>query len=141
MSSDFEKPTHDQPVQVGEVVDVVGLICNRNDVGGTTILENPGVECRVEKAFWDYETGWRFHGRVIDEKVVENFRKQATTGFTPSTIRRNIRQTSRFTKMRSKPSGNSILLTCIFRSMILLRITGFHLRHLRVESLAFVSFI
>lgn len=83
MSSDFEKPTHDQPVQVGEVVDVVGLICNRNDVGGTTILENPGVECRVEKAFWDYETGWRFHGRVIDDKVVENFRKQAMTGYTP----------------------------------------------------------
>lgn len=84
---DDQTPEYPSPAEVGEVVVVTGTLCNKNDVGGTTILEHDGVSCIVTKSFWDYETGWRFHGRVEDAAAAEVFRQQATTGFKPEEYR------------------------------------------------------
>lgn len=87
IEEDFEMPDYPSPVEVGDTVTVHGTLCTNNSVGGTEILEHDGIECRVTKAFWDYETGWRFHGRVVDPAAVEDFRVQATSEFTPEFYR------------------------------------------------------
>lgn len=81
--TDDMPPEYPSPVEVGETVFVSGTLCNTNTSGGTTILEHSGATCVVTKSFWDYETGWRFHGRVVDEANVQSFREQSTTRFTP----------------------------------------------------------
>jgi hypothetical protein len=70
------------PCKEGEEIQVSGTLCVTNDVGGTTILDLPEeLTVTVTKAFWDYETGWRFHGRASGP-VLEVIRQQATTGYT-----------------------------------------------------------
>ncbi|MCZ7861043.1 hypothetical protein O9X98_06455 [Agrobacterium salinitolerans] len=80
---DDETPEYPSPAEVGEAVVVTGTLCNTNSAGGTTILKHDGVRCVVTKAFWDYETGWHYHGRVEGEADVEAFRAQSTSVFTP----------------------------------------------------------
>jgi len=82
-----DEPDYPAPCRVGETVLVTGTLCSTNSVGGTEMLQHGGTECVVRKAFWDYETGWRFHGRVVDEAATEEFRRQATCEFTPDHYR------------------------------------------------------
>ncbi|MBY3433616.1 hypothetical protein HFN89_05585 [Rhizobium laguerreae] len=80
---DDQPPEYPSPAEVGESVLVTGTLCTSNTSGGTEILKHNGTPCVVTKAFWDYETGWRYHGRVEDAAALEVFRAQATTAFTP----------------------------------------------------------
>ncbi|NTF23490.1 hypothetical protein G6L37_34535 [Agrobacterium rubi] len=76
-----DEPEYPAPCAVGDVVNVTGTFCNSNSVGGTEILEHAGTDCVVTKSFWDYKAGWRFHGRVVEEDAIEDFRRQATAEF------------------------------------------------------------
>ena len=67
---------------IGDQVFVTGDLSTHNTVGGTEVLKHGGVECVITKSFWDYEAGWRFFGRVVDEGDVDDFRGQATSRFT-----------------------------------------------------------
>ena len=69
------------PANLGDEVFVTGNLCCTNTIGETEILTHDGVRCRITKAWLDYETGWRFHGEVLDEAAIENIRAQATTEF------------------------------------------------------------
>ena len=82
--SNYDDPSHECPIEVGDTVMVRGTISATNDCGGTKILKLPRtpIACVVTKRYWDHETGWRFHGRVVDLEIVENFRVQTTKGFT-----------------------------------------------------------
>jgi len=82
-----EAPEYPSPYAVGETVSVAGTLVTNSSVGGTVLLEHDGVECTITKAFWDYEVGWRYHGTVIDRELVEAFRVQATSEFTPEDYR------------------------------------------------------
>ncbi|MCS4089264.1 hypothetical protein [Rhizobium sp. BK176] len=85
---DDNQPTeYPSPAALGESVLVTGTLCTNNTSGGTAILEHAGTQCVVTKAFWDYETGWRYHGRVDDAAALDAFREQATTRFTPESYR------------------------------------------------------
>jgi len=84
---DDDTPDYPSPVAVGDTVTVSGTLTTRNSVGGTETLEHAGTECTVTKAFWDYEAGWRYHGRVADTAATEEFRRQATCEFTPESYR------------------------------------------------------
>lgn len=75
-----DMPTHPAPAEVNDEVLVTGTLCAHNDVGGTEILKHAGVMVRVTRSFWDYETGWRFVGKIDDESIVALVRQQATTG-------------------------------------------------------------
>lgn len=83
IEDDFEEPEYPSPAEVGDTVTVTGTLTTVNSSGGTESLKHDGVECVVTKAFWDYEAGWRFHGRVVDEAKLEDFRAQATSEYTP----------------------------------------------------------
>lgn len=88
IEDDFiEDPEYPSPIKDGDVVTVHGTLCNTNSSGGTTILKHDGVECRVTKSFWDYETGWGYHGRVVDRASIEDFRAQSLTEFDPEYYR------------------------------------------------------
>lgn len=87
MSYDFETPEYESPADVGDSVLVTGTLCTNNSVGGTEILEHEETTCVVTKKFWDYETGWRYHGRVVDDASIESFRAQSTSEFTPDDYR------------------------------------------------------
>lgn len=84
---DNQPPEYPSPAELGESVLVTGTLCTNNTSGGTEILKHNGTQCVVTKAFWDYETGWRYHGRVEDAAALKTFREQATTGFTPDHYR------------------------------------------------------
>lgn len=87
---DFEEPDYPCCAETGEIVVVTETVCIRNDVGGTTILEGEDSwRIEVIKSFWDYECGWRFHGRLLDDKQVESARQQGTTGYGPKDYERN----------------------------------------------------
>lgn len=82
-----DEPDYPAPCNDGDTVLVTGTLCNSNSNGGTTILQHGGTECVVTKSFWDYETGWRFHGRVADEEAADDFRRQSTSEYTPEYYR------------------------------------------------------
>jgi hypothetical protein len=88
---DYEAPSYDSPASVGDLVILAAsaTVCTSYDSGGTCILDLDGkeLEVTVTKAFWDYETGWRFHGRA-EGPIVEEFRRQATSGYTPEHYRK-----------------------------------------------------
>lgn len=84
---DDDTPEYPNPAEVGASVLVTGTLCTNNSVGGTEVLKHSGTQCTVTKAFWDYETGWRYHGRVEDAASIEEFRKQSTSEFTPEYYR------------------------------------------------------
>lgn len=77
---DIQEPSHPSPAAVGDVVAVDGLICARNDMGGTVILAERRMDCRVAKAFWDYEVGWRYHAMPVAQPDAESVRRQGRTG-------------------------------------------------------------
>lgn len=88
---DHETPSYESPANVGDRVTLAasGTVCTSYDSGGTCILNLGGndLEVTVTKAFWDYETGWRFHGRA-EGPFVEEFRRQATSGYTAEHYRK-----------------------------------------------------
>lgn len=82
-----DHPSYPSPVNVGDRVVVSGTISIINTSGGTTVLDHDGVECQVTKAFWDYEAGWRYHGRVLNVDATDSFREQGDTGIAPEVYR------------------------------------------------------
>lgn len=46
-------------------------------------LINFPIEIEVIDGFYDYETGYRYKGKIMDERLVEEFKKIGTTGFKP----------------------------------------------------------
>ncbi|MGY3582323.1 hypothetical protein ACVIGB_000753 [Bradyrhizobium sp. USDA 4341] len=86
-----ENPSYESPASDGDrvILSSSGTVCTSYDSGGTCILDLDGedFEVTVTKAFWDYETGWRFHGRA-EGPIVEEFRRQATSGYTPAHYRK-----------------------------------------------------
>lgn len=86
----IEEPSRPNPYPVGTVVRLKsGAIYFSNDVGGTSFIDQPGVRAEVIHAFWDYETGWRYHGRLLEKSVIERVREEGTSGHTPETYARN----------------------------------------------------
>lgn len=41
------------------------------------------IEIEVIDGFYDYETGYRYKGKITDERLLEEFKKFGTTGFKP----------------------------------------------------------
>lgn len=41
------------------------------------------IEVEVISGFYDYETGFRYKGKIINEELINEFKKIGTTGFTP----------------------------------------------------------
>lgn len=69
-TDDPHTPAYESPLGVGSTASVTGLIAANNAAGGTVIVTDgipSGVALRVTKAFWDYETGWRYHGVAADQ--------------------------------------------------------------------------
>lgn len=53
------------------------------------MVRNANIMCLVTKAFWDYETGWRYHGTPVEASDVEKLRVIGTTKYTPDWYREN----------------------------------------------------
>ena len=66
--------------EVGDVV-IVKWVAFSNDMGGTEMIEK-GIRFKVEvtKSWYDYETGQRYHGRLLEAKDVARVRREGTTG-------------------------------------------------------------
>src|SRR5277367_3738725 len=79
---DTSTPAHRSPAELNDLV-VLKKAAATNDVGGTCLLVLPpeGLRVRVSKKFWDYETGWLFHGIIVAEADVDAVKKQTITGF------------------------------------------------------------
>lgn len=84
----MDAPAYESPLKIGDNATVYGTIAVDYDVGGTCLVEHDGsgVEVKVTTAFWDYETGWIFHG-VVSGPVLDEIRRQATSGFTAEDYR------------------------------------------------------
>lgn len=79
-----EEPEYPSLASVGQRVRLKpGTLYFNNDVGGTSDLAHDGCFVEVTKSFWDYETGWRYHGRILDPALIERVRQAGTTGYTP----------------------------------------------------------
>lgn len=91
MLDDFdpETPDHDSPVAVGDRITVTGRISFTNQSGGTTSIPRDAVEVEVIKAFWDYEAGWRYHGRLMDDAEIDAFRAEGQSSFDADWYRQN----------------------------------------------------
>lgn len=83
------EPDYPAPFAVGDEVDVSGTLATTNSAGGTEIIRHSGVRCRITKAWWDYETGWRYRGTPLDPKDVSEIRQQATSEYGPAWYRKN----------------------------------------------------
>jgi hypothetical protein len=75
-------PPDEPPASGGEVVRIAaGRLSCTNDLGGTTSLRSlPACDVRIIRGFWDYETGWIFHGQLLEPAMVELARRESTTG-------------------------------------------------------------
>lgn len=85
-------PSRSAPFDVGDAVFVHGLLAFRSTAGGTETLQlsrNRPIRCRVTKSWWDYETGWRYHGEPLDEEGVERIRRKGTVDIGPDWYREN----------------------------------------------------
>ena len=76
---DPEVPDRDCPHEVGEIVHINRASSN-NDVGGTLMLGDREFDVEIVRSFWDYETGWRFWGRLLDADDVETVKQLGVTG-------------------------------------------------------------
>lgn len=54
----------------------------QNDVGGTTDIKGI-MKARITDSWYDYETGYRFTGELINQEDIERARIAGTTGRTP----------------------------------------------------------
>lgn len=82
-------PAHPSPLKVGDCVLVTGLLYLTNSRGGTEMLRDANIPCTVTKAFWDYETGWIYHGTPTETSDVERLRALGTSEFGPDWQRKN----------------------------------------------------
>ncbi len=73
------------------------VICNKglegyvwivNDVGGTSFLPAWRYRVRILKSWYDYETGTRCIGRLLDPADVATARLTGTSGFKPEDYRK-----------------------------------------------------
>jgi len=85
---DTDEPDYESPHQVGDEVLVTGILTVKNSVGGTESIDHDGVVCKIEKAFWDYETGWRYNGRILSEADIGRARKQSLSSYDAEHYRR-----------------------------------------------------
>lgn len=79
---------HDQTLTVYSKqaeFDTVEII---NDVGGTSWLPDGAYRVRVLSSLYDYETGIRFIGELLDERDIAVARRVGTTGFLPEDYRK-----------------------------------------------------
>lgn len=53
-----------------------------NDVGGTTFIEGT-VAAEITESFYDYETGQRYIGKLINKKDIDKATKTGKTGCLP----------------------------------------------------------
>lgn len=56
-------------------------VCITNDVGGTTVLPERSYRVEITRGFYDYETGQRLIGVLLDSEDVARARVTGTTGF------------------------------------------------------------
>lgn len=87
-----EQPSHPAPFDVGDLVAAHGLLAFRNSAGGTGTLQlgrDDAMLCRVTKAFWDYECGWRYHATLVAERDVARIRLAGTSAYGPDWYRAN----------------------------------------------------
>ena len=73
-----------------DVIDGMSItIENPDGTIGHTILSshdklvNLPIKIEVIDRFYDYETGYRYKGKIVDEKLLEEFKNFGTTGFKP----------------------------------------------------------
>ena len=61
-----EDPEYPPRWEIGQVLALTGTVYFPNVVGGTARMEVSGLgfSAKIFRRFWDYETGWKFHGRV-----------------------------------------------------------------------------
>ena len=71
-------------MKTGDIVQVQGLLCGDNDVGGTKIFTFKQAKIRLSRSFNDYECGVRCIGNFVDEKDIAKSRKEGKTGQKPS---------------------------------------------------------
>lgn len=85
-----DEPQADEPcpVAVGDEIEVHGKLTLINDVGGTSDLPLPGARVRVASIRWDYETGWRFTGQLLDDEAIAAARLAGITGYDAEHYRR-----------------------------------------------------
>ena len=57
----WDSPEYANPYPVGSVVKVKSY-CFNNKAGGTEMV-NESALCKITKAWWDYECGWRYHAK------------------------------------------------------------------------------
>lgn len=82
-------PAYASPLNVGDTVLVTGTICIKNSSGGTEMIRDANIVCVVTKGFWDYEAGWRFHGKVPAEADVAVLQASGLTEYGPDWYRAN----------------------------------------------------
>jgi hypothetical protein len=58
-------------------------VATRNDVGGTEKIPDGEYDVIVIKAWWDYETGDRYHGQVVKQADVDRIAAATATPYTP----------------------------------------------------------
>lgn len=83
------EPAYKCPVSVGDRVQVSGKVCLTSSAGGTKVIDNANIECAVTKAFWDWETGWRFWGSPADATDLAMLRECGTSEIGPDWYRAN----------------------------------------------------
>jgi hypothetical protein len=70
-------------LQCCEVIPGSTSLSIRNDVGGSAYLPPGRYRIRLLRTTYDYETGWRCTGDLLDHAQIEIARNVGTTGFTP----------------------------------------------------------
>ena len=88
VESSLDEAAYEPPADVGDAVFVTGMATVVNSTGGTTTLRHDGLACEVTRAWWDYETGWRFAGRISDADAVASAREQSTSAHDADHYRR-----------------------------------------------------
>jgi hypothetical protein len=74
-------PSYGSRVKPGDRVTAGGILTTRNSCGGTEIIRNMAIQVDVTRVWYDYETGYRCLGRVVDAQVAAEIRRKATSKY------------------------------------------------------------
>lgn len=97
-----------------EGIKLTDVDADGNVISETVLHSNDGVVdkpiiAEITSGFYDYETGYKYKGKLLDNDLIEDFRKIGTTSYEPEDYKKYGNKSYEETKLAAKNYDSSII--------------------------------